>query len=461
MGSIYIPTNVSPNGSIDVDLASNKFSCTVKGDKVVAYRILIYNNSDNSAVTLDSPFNAKITLANPLYNGDTLEFSLTNNNNNLVNQNNYNYKLELYSNNSYSSGTAQADPITLTNTIKLASTDKTPNSTYANGSFWVLYNGQQLKITNYKPDTQVATVDGKWGAISGRAYTILQMVQSPPVLFRARSTPLTSLKIPIKTGTAQATSSSTITLASSETAVNDFYNDYYITCENQTRKVTDYVASTKVATITPNWTSTPSSTATYEISQIIYSNATNPYPTPPLITQNNLTVTGGYTQAENSSLSYFDISFYDSGNEVIKTTGNTYSLNMTSKVDGLISSTPYTVYKVGMTVVTEDNVTVTISPITFHVNYNVPDIGATVTATPNYTNDSIIVDWSSVSDITGVVDGDYAFINNFIFTGGAGVRLFSDTIKTWADLKAYGLTWGQWKALNQTWKSMKYYVEYR
>jgi hypothetical protein len=72
------------------------------------------------------------------------------------------------------------------------------------------------------------------------------------------------------TGTAQAGGSSTITLAAGDTQVDNFYTDNTITItggtgSGQHRLVTNYVSSTKVATVSAAWSVTPDATSTYEI----------------------------------------------------------------------------------------------------------------------------------------------------------------------------------------------------
>ena len=67
------------------------------------------------------------------------------------------------------------------------------------------------------------------------------------------------------TGTATAGAAGSITLAAGASAVDDFYNRCVIeltanTGQGQFRLITDYVGSTKVATITPNWKVTPAAT---------------------------------------------------------------------------------------------------------------------------------------------------------------------------------------------------------
>ena len=71
-------------------------------------------------------------------------------------------------------------------------------------------------------------------------------------------------------GTAQAGSSTTITLKSTASATDDVYNGMYVTITSgtgvgQIRIIEDYVGSTKVATITPAWTTAPNSTSHYQV----------------------------------------------------------------------------------------------------------------------------------------------------------------------------------------------------
>lgn len=74
----------------------------------------------------------------------------------------------------------------------------------------------------------------------------------------------------IRTGTAQAGAAGTITLDASASATDDTYNGSVCiitggTGVGQCRAIVDYVGSTKVATITPNWTTNPDNTSTFEI----------------------------------------------------------------------------------------------------------------------------------------------------------------------------------------------------
>jgi hypothetical protein len=77
----------------------------------------------------------------------------------------------------------------------------------------------------------------------------------------------------IRTGTAQAGAASTITLDASASAIDDYYNGCYVNITNnspanaqgQARRITDYVGSTKVATVEGTYGTNPSSASTFEV----------------------------------------------------------------------------------------------------------------------------------------------------------------------------------------------------
>lgn len=78
-------------------------------------------------------------------------------------------------------------------------------------------------------------------------------------------------------GTAQAGAASTITLAATASAEDDFYTGCRITTtggtgSGQVGTITDYVGSTKVATVSPDWGVTPDATTTYSIAGALLQN---------------------------------------------------------------------------------------------------------------------------------------------------------------------------------------------
>tara|TARA_R110000787_G_scaffold31316_2_gene83189 strand:- start:10703 stop:13156 length:2454 start_codon:yes stop_codon:yes gene_type:complete len=73
-----------------------------------------------------------------------------------------------------------------------------------------------------------------------------------------------------RAGTAQAGASSTITLDGSASAVNDIYNGASVTItgntgSGQTRIISDYVGSSKVATVSVAWSTNPDSSSTFSV----------------------------------------------------------------------------------------------------------------------------------------------------------------------------------------------------
>lgn len=74
----------------------------------------------------------------------------------------------------------------------------------------------------------------------------------------------------IRSNTAQAGAGTTITLDASASAVDDFYNNSYVfltggTGVGQARFISDYVGSTKVATVNAAWATNPDNTSTFAI----------------------------------------------------------------------------------------------------------------------------------------------------------------------------------------------------
>jgi hypothetical protein len=75
---------------------------------------------------------------------------------------------------------------------------------------------------------------------------------------------------PTHTGTAQAGAATTITLASTGSTLDDYYNGRFVsitsgTGNGQVRKITDYDGGTKVATVGTNWGTNPDATSVYEL----------------------------------------------------------------------------------------------------------------------------------------------------------------------------------------------------
>jgi len=116
--------------------------------------------------------------------------------------------------------------------------------------------GQTRLIAEYNGTSKVATVDRAWDTnpASGSVYEIL---------------PFSSILL-ADHGTAQAGGASSITLASTASAVTNAYVGSVVylssgTGVGQARVITAYNGTSKVATISDNWTTTPDSTSVYKV----------------------------------------------------------------------------------------------------------------------------------------------------------------------------------------------------
>ena len=124
--------------------------------------------------------------------------------------------------------------------------------------------------------TQIATSSGMYFldlvSTETDCSTVAAIVKSTEGKTTALVLPVRRLPV-LRAGTAQAGAAGTITLDSGASAKDDFYNGCIIQCVNdtpsgvigQTRWITDYVGSTKVATVHSNWGTNPSSSTTFEV----------------------------------------------------------------------------------------------------------------------------------------------------------------------------------------------------
>lgn len=112
--------------------------------------------------------------------------------------------------------------------------------------------------------------------MNGSAVAVAAKVASGP---KATLATLYPRVLPIvASGTATAGAAGTITLAVGSSAIDDYYTGMIIrttggtggaggsgSLGNQARMITNYVGSTRVATVIPNWETNPSSDTTYEV----------------------------------------------------------------------------------------------------------------------------------------------------------------------------------------------------
>lgn len=152
------------------------------------------------------------------------------------------------------SGTAQAGG---TASITLATAASSTNGTYDPAIIWITAGtgvGQARLITQYVGSTRVATVDRDWRVVPD-ATSEYEVIVSTNTLSTNE-------------GLAQGGTSTSITLNAAASAVNDTYAGQTVvlrtgTGQDQSRVVESYNGTTKVATVTTPWVTTPDTTTGY------------------------------------------------------------------------------------------------------------------------------------------------------------------------------------------------------
>ncbi len=164
------------------------------------------------------------------------------------------------------SGTAQTG--STANTIKLDTGASATNSIYVSDIVTITGGtglGQTRTIIAYNGTTKVATVDRNWVVTPDNTSTFNILASTTPSVFSDQ-------------GVAQAGGATTITLQSTASTTNSLYVGSLVTIlsgtgSGQTREITGYVGSTRVATVDSAWSSNPDSTSAYAV---IPTSATDP-----------------------------------------------------------------------------------------------------------------------------------------------------------------------------------------
>ena len=152
------------------------------------------------------------------------------------------------------SGTAQDGTA---NNITLATAASAIDRTYNRNLLVVTDNtgaGQTRAIVDYNGTTKVATIDRAWETNPDNTSTYQ---------ITANDTPLV-----VDHGLAQDGSADTITLRDAASAINNTYNNSIVaiaggTGRGQSRLITGYAGSTRVATVAANWITNPDVTSVY------------------------------------------------------------------------------------------------------------------------------------------------------------------------------------------------------
>lgn len=152
---------------------------------------------------------------------------------------------------------------TNTTTFYVDSTDKfTVNDTIKIYNSSLTYtNGTTYNITAIDTTLKTITID------------VSRTVSAGDVIFETTASSSSPLVKANLTGTATAGASSTITLPTGFSVTDDAYNNLDImitsgTGAGQRRTISDYVGSTKVATVSSSWTTTPDSTSVFVVYKV-------------------------------------------------------------------------------------------------------------------------------------------------------------------------------------------------
>ena len=145
------------------------------------------------------------------------------------------------------------------NSVTLGGGASSVSGAYAPGEVRIVSGtgaGQSRRIVQYNGSTKVATVARDWNTVpdTTSSYVLVMDASNDSVA----------------EGLAQAGASTTITLSTNASAIDDTYIGQTIhllsgTGSGQARIITDYVGSTRVATVDSAWVTTPGSTSAYRI----------------------------------------------------------------------------------------------------------------------------------------------------------------------------------------------------
>lgn len=141
------------------------------------------------------------------------------------------------------------------------------------GKYSILFYAQAGASPSMSADAPLGTGSIRWDGTSEESGLLSNVTAGVWNAARASYTAAGSfgqaLQV-VRTGTAQAGASGTITLDSGASAVDDFYNNAIIqvvsgTGAGQSKIISDYVGSTKVATVNDNWATAPDNTSVFMV----------------------------------------------------------------------------------------------------------------------------------------------------------------------------------------------------
>ncbi len=237
------------------------------GGAAATFTLLDYSSflADVSDLPTNSEFNARTLAAADYFDWTTDEVEISSNSAGIVwdvpltgashnGATTSGRRLRQVGSNTLSDGTAQGGGV---NTIILEAGESSTDRIYWQSYIVIAVGtgaGQGHHILTYNGTTKEVVIDDDW--------VVEPDATSEYVIFGAGS------HDEIESGLAQAGAAGTITLESAAVAIDDTLNDTFIsivsgTGAHQVRRITAYNGTTKVATVSPNWTTNPDATSGY------------------------------------------------------------------------------------------------------------------------------------------------------------------------------------------------------
>jgi len=123
-------------------------------------------------------------------------------------------------------------------------------------------NGSSALLSTFNSDSTPLSYSSSWTSTTLTPSSSINNIYSLQLKISSGSI--------LNSGTAQAGASGTITLASGASSDDDTYNSQIVritggTGIGQSRRISDYTGSSRVAAVSSNWTTTPDSSSTYEV----------------------------------------------------------------------------------------------------------------------------------------------------------------------------------------------------
>lgn len=212
----------------------------------------------------------------------------------------------------------------------------------------------------------------------------------------------------------------------------------YLNINNQLRLINSYNSTNGLATLSSALTNSPAAGTQYNIyannitsTEYFFRARTTPTLTmatvPSTLTNKSYTFNATYSQAENVGYKYYEWTIYDQSGNVLNRSGEINTGVIEYSFDGFINGNTY---GIGLVLENQNGVVLTVQPRYFSVNYNLPELENSPSASVDCDNAAIKVVWSPLLINRGDVEHPasatspyYTLVKNQPFAGGSSVKI--------------------------------------